>query len=130
MRHFRHLALAAVAAALCVPSAANAQRGQLLTPHVRIDGLTGGEAMGQAWLRVYTLPTAENPAVGDGAPCLRVGRTASILIGLEYQPGRAPSRAAPRCMAGASDARAAHPCERSRVHRWPTRDLFVINVIA
>jgi hypothetical protein len=86
MRHLRHIALVAAGLALCVPSTANALGGQLVAPSTTIDGLTGGGAMGQAWYRAYTLPTAKNPLAGNSAPCVHVGRTGNILIGLAFQP--------------------------------------------
>jgi hypothetical protein len=53
MRHLRHIALAALAVGLCVPSVAGAlgpsQVGsQLVPPYATVDGLSGGDAMGQA----------------------------------------------------------------------------------
>lgn len=92
MRHLRHLVLAALALVLCVPSVASAGGpselvGQLVAPYARVDGLNGGEAMGEMWYRGYTLPAAENQALGNGKPCVRLGRTGSILVGVEFQPG-------------------------------------------
>jgi hypothetical protein len=91
MRHLRHIALAALAVGLCVPSVAGALGpsqvgGQLVPPYATVDGLSGGDAMGAGWARVYTLPAAENPAFGNSEPCVRLGRTGSILVGLEFQP--------------------------------------------
>lgn len=64
----------------------SSQVGQLVPPYAKVDGLTGGEVMGQSWRRFYTLPLAESPALGNGKPCVRMGRTGSILLGLSFQP--------------------------------------------
>ena len=91
MRHRRYLVLAAAVIAACVPSVASAhgpsQIGQLVPPHAKVDGLTGGDAMGEMWYRGYTLPADENQNLGNGKPCVRLGRTAGILVGATFQPG-------------------------------------------
>jgi hypothetical protein len=90
MRHLRHIVLPAVVVALCVPSVASAHGsskvGHLLPPHARVDGLKGGEAMGQAWARAYSLPATQSPLFGNAEPCWRMGRTGRILVGLAFQP--------------------------------------------
>jgi hypothetical protein len=90
MRHLRQIVPCVLLAALCAPSVAAAHGpskvGRLVPPAARVDGLTGGQALGLAWERVYTLPEARSPAVGNGEPCLRLGRTGSILVGVAYQP--------------------------------------------
>jgi hypothetical protein len=86
MRHLRRTVLAALALALCLPSMAGAHSasnagGQLVSPQAVVDGITGGEAMGLSWARGYSLPSAENPA-----RCLRLGRTRSILVAVDFEP--------------------------------------------
>jgi hypothetical protein len=93
MRHLRRIVLATVAVALCAPSVAGAHStsklggGVLVPPYAKVDGLTGGDAMGEMWYRGYTLPAAENQGFGNGKPCVRLGRTGNILVGAEFQPG-------------------------------------------
>jgi hypothetical protein len=91
MRHLRHIVLAALAIALCAPPVASAgdhrpRGGQLVPPRATVDRVTGGDAMGESWYRAYTLPAAENPYFGNGEPCVRLGRTGSILLGIDWQP--------------------------------------------
>jgi hypothetical protein len=52
-----------------------------------VDGITGGEAMGEVWYRAYTLPKDRNQLWGNGQPCLRLGETGSVLVGIDFQPG-------------------------------------------
>jgi hypothetical protein len=71
MRHLRHLVLAALAVAMCTApvASAHAQRtggGHLVPPNARVDGLTAGDVMGEAWYRNLALPVAENPLFGNG----------------------------------------------------------------
>jgi len=61
--------------------------GDLVPPVQRVDGITAGEAMGEVWYRGYTLPKDQNQLWGNGQPCLRLGHTGSVLVGLEFQPG-------------------------------------------
>jgi hypothetical protein len=94
-----------LAVAWCAPSQAVADRqsagpGTLLTPQANVDGLTGGEAMGQAWHRVYALPAGENPAFGRSDPCVRLGHTHSILLGLDFQAVPCVIERAPRSWSG------------------------------
>ena len=86
MRHLRRIVLAALAVGLCLPSMAGAHGastagGQLESPYVKVDGITGGEAMGLSWAVSYSLPATE-----DRAPCLRLGRTRSILVAVDFEP--------------------------------------------
>jgi hypothetical protein len=43
--------------------------------------------MGEMWYRGYTLPADENQLLGNGRPCVRLRRTGSVLVGIEFQPG-------------------------------------------
>ena len=95
MRHLRHIALAALAVAMCAAPAAGAHDrgkggGHLLPPSARVDGLTGGEVMGEAWYRNLTLPVAENPLFGNGEQCARLGRKGKVLLAIGAQPCTVP----------------------------------------
>lgn len=85
--------LATLAVVLGVPSVAGAgglatSDRLLVSPTQRVDGLDAGEAMGLNWVRGYTLPAAENPMLGNSAPCVRLGSHGKILVGVGYQPVR------------------------------------------
>ena len=83
--------LATLAVVLGVPAVAGASGlatsdRLLVSPTQRVDGLDAGEAMGLNWVRGYTLPAAENPMLGNSAPCVRLGSHGKILVGVGYQP--------------------------------------------
>jgi hypothetical protein len=95
MRHLRHIALAALAVATCAAPAAGAHDrakggGHLLPSSAKVGGLTAGDVMGEAWYRNLTLPIAENPLVGNGDQCARLGRTGKVLLAIGYEPCTVP----------------------------------------
>jgi hypothetical protein len=59
--------------------------GRLVTPDHSVGGLTGGDAIGQAWYLIYSLPEAENPFVGNGEPCVRLGRKGEVLVPIGFE---------------------------------------------
>jgi hypothetical protein len=84
MSHLRRFVLAALAVALCAAPIAGAHTpskdgGRIVTPDHTFGGLSGGEAMGLSWVRVYSLPEAENPLFGNGEQCVRLGRQRRVL---------------------------------------------------
>jgi hypothetical protein len=87
MSHLRRFVLAvpaALAIALCGAPTAGAHMpsqdgGRIVTPDHTFGGLSGGEVMGQSWVRVYSLPEAENPFFGNGEQCVRLGRKGKVL---------------------------------------------------
>ncbi len=83
MRHLRHLVLPALVLALCSPAVASPR---LLPPDAKVDGITGGDGIGEKWVLDYTLPPDQNSWFGNAEPCVRLGRTGSVLLGLEFQP--------------------------------------------
>jgi hypothetical protein len=95
MRHLRHIALAALAVATCAAPAAGAHDrakggGHLLPSSAKVGGLTAGDVMGEAWYRNLTLPIAENPLVGNGDQCARLGRTGKVLLAIGYESCTVP----------------------------------------
>jgi hypothetical protein len=50
----------------------------LLPPSQRVDGMTGGQLLGQAWFYSYSLPVPENPLAGNFR-CLHLGRTGRVM---------------------------------------------------
>ena len=95
MRHLRHIVLAALAVAMCAAPVASAHDqemggGHLVPPHARVDGLTAGQVMGEAWYRNLTLPVAENPLFGNGEKCARLGRKGKVLLAIGVQACTVP----------------------------------------
>lgn len=68
MRRLRDAVLAAVAVALCAAPVAGAhdRDGAVVAP-------AKAKWVGEFWAQIYSLPLAENPWVGNGNPCLKVG---------------------------------------------------------
>ncbi len=62
----------------------------MLPPSAKVDGLTAGEVMGEAWYRNLTLPIAENPLVGNGEQCARLGRKGKVLLAIGYKSCTVP----------------------------------------
>jgi hypothetical protein len=93
MRLLRNLTpMVAAVGLLCLAPLAGAQTapqpvGELLPPSERVDGITAGEAMGEMWYRGYTLPADQNQLFGHGQPCVRLGRTGRVLVGIAFQAG-------------------------------------------
>ena len=52
--------------------------GVLVPPAQKVDGMTGGEMLGQHWVYNYTLPVPENPLAGHFT-CLPLGRTGQVM---------------------------------------------------
>ena len=91
----RHIVLAALAVAMCAAPVASADDremgdGHLLPPDARVDGLTAGQVMGEAWYRNLTLPVAENPLFGNGEQCARLGLNGKVLLAIGFQPCTVP----------------------------------------
>jgi hypothetical protein len=87
VRHLSSTFLAALTVALCAAPVAAAHpphndRGPLVTPTYRLGGLTGGELLGEQLFLAHSLPPAENPAFGNGNPCLRLGHRGEVLAPL------------------------------------------------
>jgi hypothetical protein len=77
------LQTATSAVAVATPSSGDAR---VFGPGRRIDGVTGGDAMGQGWYLSLSLPAAENPFFGNGQRCVSAGVTGHVLLVLG--PGR------------------------------------------
>jgi hypothetical protein len=95
VRTSRHIVLAALAVAMCAAPVASADDremgdGHLLPPDARVDGLTAGQVMGEAWYRNLTLPVAENPLFGNGEQCARLGLNGKVLLAIGFQPCTVP----------------------------------------
>ncbi|MET9463199.1 hypothetical protein ABZY05_51095 [Streptomyces canus] len=52
--------------------------GHLAGPHKQIDGVTGGDTMGEGWYRSLSLP--------NGDPCVKIGRTGKVLLAIGDGP--------------------------------------------
>jgi hypothetical protein len=74
--------LGLVGALLAAPvaTAESDKASRLVTPDHRFNGFTGGELLGEVWYRAYALPVPDNPYVGNGDPCMRLGRTGKVLF--------------------------------------------------
>jgi len=73
MRHLRFTVLAAFAVALYAAPAAGAHRPEVTPAH--------GKLLGEGWAQLYALPVPLNPFVGNGDPCLTVGRKVVNPVG-------------------------------------------------
>jgi hypothetical protein len=60
--------------------------GRLAGPNQMIDGLSGGDVMGEGWYTELSLPTSANPFFGKGDRCLTLGRTGGVLLALSSEP--------------------------------------------
>lgn len=65
---------------------ASRDEGNLAEPHKKFDGLTGRDAMGEGWYRSLSLPAAENPSLGNGERCVKLGRTGKVLLAIGAGP--------------------------------------------
>jgi hypothetical protein len=68
--------LAVVTITLCAAPAAIADGRAVIEPADRLDGMTGGEILGEGWARSYSTPAADHPAPGG---CAIFGRRGRVL---------------------------------------------------
>jgi hypothetical protein len=83
------LAVASLAASVVASTPATARlidSGRLLPAFAKVDGVTGPQVLAEGWYRDYTLPAAENPFIGNGQPCITLGRHGKVLIALGERP--------------------------------------------
>jgi hypothetical protein len=79
-----------IAVALCSAPIVSAQdlhhNGELLPAATKIDGVTGPEVLAEGWYRGYALPAAENPTLGNGQGCVKLGRHGKVLLAYGFGP--------------------------------------------
>ncbi|WP_405543470.1 hypothetical protein OG478_18810 [Streptomyces phaeochromogenes] len=62
--------------------------GRIVEPREKMDGLTGRDAMGEGWYRIFSLPAAENPWFENGERCVKLGRTGKVLLAIGNGPSQ------------------------------------------